>query len=258
MVHMRIHTGLLAALLCLAAGSARATSVDELVAKNIEARGGLAHLQALKSLRTTGKLKMGNGNFSMEMAYTELIQRGGFYREEVTVQGLTAIEAYDGKDGWKVQPFEGRKDAEKVSADAAKSYAQQADLEGPLVDWARKGHKVEYLGTEDVDGTEAHKLKVTLKDGDVEYRYLDPDHFLEIRIVHQSKVRGVEHETETDLGNYEQVAGVYVPFSLETGRKGAPKGMKVVVEKVEANVPMDEALFHFPTPAPKTAAAPQP
>lgn len=256
---MRIHTGLLAALLCLAAGSARATSVDELVAKNIEARGGLARIKALKSLRMTGKVKMGGGNFSMEMAYTELIQRGGFYRNETSLQGLTAIEAYDGKDAWQVQPFQGRKDAEKVSADEAKSYAQQADLEGPLVDAASKGHKVEYLGTEDVDGTEAHKLKVTLKDGDVEYRYLDPDHFLEIRILHQSKVRGAERETEIDLGNYEKVAGVYVPFSLEMGRKGGPKGAKFVVESAEANVPMDEALFHFPTPAaPKTATAPKP
>lgn len=255
---MRIHTGLLAALLCLAAGSAQATSVDELVAKNIEAHGGLARIKALKSLRTAGKLKTGSVNFSMEMTYTEFVQRGGFYRSETSLQGLTAIEAYDGKDGWQVQPFQGRKDAEKVSADEAKSFAQQADFEGPLVDFAHKGHKVEYLGTEDVDGTEAHKLKVTLKDGDVEYRYLDPDHFLEIRIIHQSKVRGAERELEIDLGNYEQVAGVYVPFSLEMGRKGGAKNMKVIVESAEANVPMDESLFHFPAPASKTATAPRP
>jgi hypothetical protein len=254
---MRIPIGLITALLCLIAGSARAMSVEELVAKNIEARGGLARIKALKSLKTTGKLQYGNGNFSLEMAYTELTRGDGRHRNEATLQGLTAVQGYDGKDAWQVQPFGGRKDPEKLSSDEAKPLAQTADLEGPLVDFARKGHKVQYLGTEDVDGTDAHKLKVSLKDGDVHYIYLDPDHFLEIRIITQTTVRGVQQEYETDLGNYEQVAGVYVPFSRETGPKGGRKGQKHTIESAEANVPMADALFHFPT-APKTAAAPQP
>ena len=119
-----------------------------------------------------------------------------------------------------MQPFEGRRDAQRTSADEAKEIAREADLDGPLVDWREKGHRVEYLGTEDVDGTPAHKLRVTRKDGDTQYVYLDPDHWLEIRIVTETRVRGVERVTETDLGTYEQVAGVWIPMSRESGREG--------------------------------------
>ena len=124
--------------------------------------------------------------------------------------------------------------------------ARDADLDGPLVGWREKGHRVEYLGTEDVDGTPAHKLRVTLKDGDTQYVYLDPDAWLEIRVVTESHVRGVEQVTETDLGAYEQVAGVLIPFSIESGPKGRPRGQRITVERAEPNVEADEASFHIP------------
>src|SRR5262249_54046728 len=135
---------------------------------------------------------------------------------------------------------------ERVAADDAKQLAQEADIDGPLVDWKQKGHRVEYLGTEDVDGTRAHKLRVTLKDGDVLYVYLDPDAFLEIRVTRYSRVRGIEQISETDFGDYEQVAGVWIPFSRESGAKGQPKGSHVTIEHAEVNVEVDDAAFHFP------------
>ena len=98
---------------------------------------------------------------------------------------MTQIEAYDGKEGWKVSPFFGRKDPERMSADDVKALVEDTEIDGPLADWKTKGSTVEYLGTEDVDGTPAHKLKVVRKNGDVSFVYLDPDHFLEIRIVTQ-------------------------------------------------------------------------
>jgi hypothetical protein len=118
-----------------------------------------------------------------------------------------------------------------------------------LVDWRQKGHAVEYLGTEDIDGTLAHKLKITLKNGDVQYRYLDPDYFLDILVVDQMTRRGIRRELETELGNYEKVDGVWIPFSQETGARGEPRGQKLVIEKAEANLPMEDALFAFPQAA---------
>ena len=167
------------------------------------------------------------------------------------MQGLTMIRAYDGTEGWAVQPFRGRKDPEKLPADAAKQMAYDADLDGPLVDYKEKGNRVDYLGTEDVDGTEAHKLKVTRPAGDVEFIYLDPDYFLEIRRLSQIRVRGAETEVETDFGAYERVNGVYLAFSIESGSPGSTeKGQKTNVTKAEANVAVDDALFRFPGSAP--------
>jgi outer membrane lipoprotein-sorting protein len=237
---------IIAALLVFAAASAQAFTVDELIAKNIKARGGLDKIHAIQSLRTTGKIHAGGGDFSIEIAYVEMTRRPGMFRQEVNMQGLTSVTAYDGAVGWQIQPFSGRLDPERLSADDVKFLERSADLDGPLVDYAAKGNRVEYLGTEDVDGTDAHKLKVTFKDGDVQYIYLDPDYFLQIRTIMQSKVRGAEYVQEMDWGNYESVGGVMLPFSTEAGVKGRPKETKITVDKVEVNVALDPKLFHFP------------
>jgi hypothetical protein len=120
-------------------------------------------------------------------------------------------------------------------------------MDGPLVDWKEKGSTIEYLGTEDVDGTQAYKIKVTRKNGDVNFVYLDPDHFLEIRILTQRVQQGALVETETDYGDYEKVDGVFVPTSIEAGGKGDPDKQKIEIDKSEGNVPIDDATFHFPT-----------
>lgn len=229
----------------LAAGSARALTADELIAKHIEARGGLDRLKAIQSLRLVGTRSRAGGG--LEQTWVEIFKRPGSLRLEITMQGLTMIRAGDAGEGWTVQPFRGRKDPEKLPADALKELGYEADLDGPLVDSRAKGIAIDYLGTEDVDGTEAHKLKVTRPTGDVDYVYLDPDYYLEIRRVTQHRVRGTLVEGETDFGNYERVAGVYFPFSIESGAKGASeKDQKVNIAKAEANVAVDDAIFRFP------------
>jgi hypothetical protein len=219
-------------------------TADQLIAKNVEAKGGSDALHALRSLKITGKMLVNQGQ--MTLGYTEMRKRPEYIRGEVSLQGMTAVNAFDGKEGWKVSPFQGRKDPEKMSADDVKALVEDSEFDGPLVDWKEKGNTVEYLGTEDVDGTEAHKLKVTRKNGDVTFVYLDPDHFLEIRTLTQRMEHGARVEVETDLSDYEKVNGVFLPFSVESGRKGDPDKQKLILDKMDGNVPLDDAIFHFP------------
>jgi hypothetical protein len=224
-------------------------TVDELVAKNAAAKGGTEALRALQSVRLNGKMLVNEGQ--IQLAYAETKKRPDEVRTEATLQGMTAVEAYDGKEGWRISPFQGRKDPEKMSADDVKPLMEDAEIDGPLVNWKEKGSTLEYVGREDVDGTSAYKIKVVRKNGDVNFVYLDPDHFLEIRILTQRIRHGAQEETETDVGDYEKIGGVFIPFSIEVGRKGDPDKQKVVIEKAEANVPVDDAIFHFPSTASK-------
>jgi len=251
-MHQRFVILLISVALIAVAGFAQeknAPTVDELVSKNIEAKGGSDALHALQSLRLTGKMLVNEGQ--IQLAYLQTKKRPGEVRTEGTLQGMTNVQAYDGKEGWKISPFQGRKDPEKMSADDVKSLMEDAEIDGPLVDWQAKQSTVDYLGTEDVDGTLAYKLKVVRKNGDVSFVYLDPDHFLEIRILTQRIKHGAQEEVETDLGDYEKSAGVFVPTSIESGRKGDPDKQKIIIDKAEANVPIDDAMFHFPAAASK-------
>ena len=243
---MRIKLSGIALLILFFVRSAFAITADELISKNIEARGGLDKIRAIQSIRLTGKLATKGRFGARDLGYVLLMKRPELLRTELTLQGMTAIRAYDGKDAWRISPFRGRVDPEMMSADEMKTMQLSADIDGPLVDYKAKGNTVEYLGTEDVDGTEAHKLKVTFKSGDVRYIYLDPDYFLEIRETDVIRIRGAEQVQETDVGNYEQVNGVYFPFALDSGEKDAPKDTSITIEKADVNVDLDDSLFHFP------------
>lgn len=224
---------------------ATAPTLDELVAKNVEAKGGAEAVHALQSLRRTGKMLVNEGK--IQLAYTQVKKRPLEVRTEATLQGMTAVQAFDGKDGWKISPFQGRKDPERMSADDIKELMEDAEMDGPLVDWKEKGSTIEYVDREDVDGTNAYKIKVTRKNGDVNFVYLDPDHFLEIRVLTQRVQQGALVETETDLGDYEKINGVFVPTSIEAGGKGDSDKQKVIIDKAEGNVPVEDTTFHFPT-----------
>jgi hypothetical protein len=219
-------------------------TADELVAKNIEAKGGASALHNRQSLRLTGKMLVRQGQ--IELGYLQTKKRPEEVRTEASLQGMTQIEAYDGKEGWKVSPFFGRKDPERLSADDVKALIEDTEIDGALVDWQTKGSTIEYLGTEDVDGTLAHKIKVVRKNGDVSFVYLDPDHFLEIRVLTQRVRHGAHEEVETDFGDYEKAGGVFVPTSIESGSKGASDKQRIIIDKVEVNVPVDDVIFHFP------------
>ena len=221
-----------AALLALAATPPPMTA-EQLVAKNLEARGGADKLAAIRTMHAVGKVRFrGSSEAKIEL----WVEAPDKVRSEFTLQGLTAVQAWDGTEGWTIQPFEGRRDPQRMSPDDAKDLIEAADVAGPLSDHAAKGNKIEYLGTEDVDGTEAYKLRVTLKNGDSQVHYLDPDYFLDIRIVYHRIIRGQEQVQTVDVGDYEKVDGIYFP--LEVGRNQ--------IEKAELNVPVDPALFAFP------------
>ena len=242
-----------AALMIMAAPGAFAYTAAELAAKNVAAKGGSEQLQAIQSLRLSGKVLVNGG--TLELGYTVLVERPDAIRYEAQLQGLTKVQAYDGTQAWQINPFQGRKDPEKLSADDAKALGEDAaDFLGPLVAYQAKGYNLDYLGTEDIDGTEAHKLRVTRPNGDMAYVYLDPDYFLEIRTVSRRIEHGVPHETITDYGDYEKVNGVYLPFALESYEKGSSARRKLQIDKAEANVAADKSLFAFP--APPVAAAP--
>jgi hypothetical protein len=224
-----------------------APTAEDLAAKNAEAKGGLERLRAVQSLRLTGRVLFNNGQ--LEASLVQSVKSPGAIRVDLTLQGLTLTQAYDGNEGWQINPFQGRKDPERMAPDDVKSLIEETEIGGPLVDWKARGHTLEYLGMEDVDGTDAHKIKVTRKNGDVQYVFLDPDYFLEIRIETRRIVRGVPQETVTDVGNYEKVDGIYVPFSSESGPKGSSDRQQVEFSKAEINVPLDAAAFRFPSSA---------
>jgi photosystem II stability/assembly factor-like uncharacterized protein len=230
----------------LTGGRAHALTAKEVLERHIKARGGLDKLRAIRSLRMTGTLTLSRRGSPVKAAWGQVLKRPGMIRTEVTLQGVTAVNAFDGQQAWSVSPFGGRRDAERSSEDNARPLAQAADIDGALIDWLQKGHRIEYLGSEDVDGTRAYKLRARLKDGDVQYLYLDPDAFLIIRVITHARVRGSERVTETDYGGYQQVAGVWIPFFLESGPKGEPRNSLIAIERAEANVEAADALFKFP------------
>ncbi|MER3546933.1 MAG: hypothetical protein C4338_04735, partial [Rhodanobacteraceae bacterium] len=147
-----------------------------------------------------------------------------------------------------IQPFGGRKDPIPMSADDAKELAEGADIDGAWVNAGAKGNTVTYLGTEDVDGTNAYKLQVQLKDGNTLVVYLDPDAYLPIREIARRTLRGTQKVTQTDFGDYEQVNGVYFPFAITTGPKGGrpDQMMQITIDKAQANVLLDDSVFAFP------------
>jgi len=225
--------------------SAPAQTADSLIAKYVQASGGMERIQAIQSLRRTGKYTGGGG---FEAIVMQENKRPNRVREEFSIQGMTGINAYDGHDGWKIEPWQGRRDPESLGEEETHSILDDADFDGPLVNYQAKGNHVEYQGVEQIEGSDAFKLKVTRPNGDVSFFYLDTEYYLPIRIDIQWLIRGAPVETELSLGDYKQVAGVYLPFSYEVGPKGSSSSDrgKYTYDKIEANVPLDDQRFVRP------------
>lgn len=250
---MRKTLTLAAALLFAFSLQAADLTVDEILAKNTEARGGLEKLQKVKSMRFNGKLSMGG----MEAAFSMSKKRPEMVKMEFTIQGMTGMQAFDGTTGWMVMPFMGKKDPEAMSGDMLKEFKDQADFDGPFVDYAKKGNKVELLGKADVEGTPAYKVKLTTKEGNETTVYIDAETFLETKMEAKRKMQGQEIESETTLGNYQEVEGLLIPFSIEMKPKGAPAGQTITIEKAEINVDLDDASFKMPAVKPAAEAVKQ-
>jgi outer membrane lipoprotein-sorting protein len=227
----------------LAATPAAAQPADEIIAKNLAAKGGLEKLKAVNTIRMTGRMTFGPG---IEAPIVLEIKRPKSMRMDLTIQGMTGSQAYDGASGWSLMPFGGSKVPQQMTAEEATLAEEQADIDGPLIDYKAKGNTVELLGKEKVEGAEAYKLKVTLKNGVVRTMYIDAEHFLEIKEESKRTIRGTEMEMETIVGDYKEVNGLMLPHSVDAGAKGSPQRQKLVIEKIEINVPIDDARFKMP------------
>ncbi len=232
--------------------AANAQTVDEVIAKNIQAKGGADKLKSVRSLRTTAKFSQG----SFRADFRQENKRADKVREEFIIQGLAQVQAYDGKTGWQISPFGGRKDPELLSQDDLKSLVVDADIDGPLMDYKEKGHKAELVGHDSVEGTDCFKIKLSMKNGDVRYYYLDVDSFLELKLEIQTTIRGALQESELYYGDYEQVNGIYYPFALEQAQKGSASRAQISVQKIEQNIPLEDAHFSMPVSKPETKAPP--
>ena len=254
---LKLTSGLLAIVLGSTAATAQQSyTADQLVAKNQEARGGAAALAAITSLQIEGRY-LTPGDF--ELAFKEVRKRiagGTAVRDDLSVQGLTIVQAYDGANGWKINPFAGRRDAEKMSADEARSMADSGLISGVLLSAAASKGIVTAAGMEDFDGTLAYKLKVVQPDGDEFVYLLDPDTFLEIKMVESRRVRGTLSVNSSEMGDYEKVAGVYFPMAIDSwGGDNSNARSRLVVEKATANVDAPASLFVQPNDGAKPAAA---
>ena len=217
-------------------------TADDLIARYLKTVGGAEKVQSIKSLRRVGKYR-GSGGF--EAIYIQENKRPDLVREEFVLQGMTAVNAWDGKTGWKIDPFQGKKDAEPLSEDEMRSILIDADFDEPIVDYAKKGNKVTFAGMDQVEGTDVYKLNVTLRNGDTRTYYLDTDTYVPIKIDDKRTIRGSEQEIETILGDYKEVDGYFIPFSIEYGPKGQDKG-KINWDKFEANVTLHDLRFKKP------------
>jgi len=235
----------------LCAFSTSAQTTDEIISKYIKAIGGMDKIQAVQTLRRSGKF-VGGGGF--EAVILQENKRGSSVREEFSLQGMTGVNAYDGKTGWKIEPWNGKKDPEALSEEEMKEIVEDADFDGPLVDYKRKGYQVELTGMDKFEGTDAYKVRVTKPSGDTYTYYLDTDYYMPIKIDVKRIVRGEERFYEAALGDYKLVNGWYLPYSVETNVKGQQDKSKYIYDKIEANVTIDDSRFAMPK-VPKASEA---
>lgn len=235
----------LAALALAAAplAAADALTADQVIARHLEARGGADKIAAMNTARITGKMMLGPG---MEAPFTMEWKRPNRLRLEFTLQGMTGIQAYDGETAWMLMPFMGQTAPEKMPEQQAREVIDQSDYEGELVDYKEKGHTVEYLGIEEIEGTPAHRLKLTKKSGDVEEYFLDTDANLEIKAKSKREFNGQEVEIDISYGDYKEVGGLVLAHSIEARAAGAPGPQTITFEKIDLNVDIADDRFAMP------------
>jgi outer membrane lipoprotein-sorting protein len=251
----------------------------QIVGRNIGARGGLPAWHAVQALSWSGKMDAGSADSAarskrfvqdnaaknskqaaaslaapkdesgneVQLPFTFAMERPRKSRLELVFAGKTAIQVYDGTSGWKVRPFLNRNDVEPFSAQETKSEAAKSDLDGPLIDYAAKGTRVELAGIESVEGHDAYKLKLTSKSGDVRHIWIDAQSFLDVKVEgSQRRMDGRMRSVWVYQRDFRTVQGIKIPFVLETSVDGYRDTQKIVIEKVTVNPKLDESLFGRP------------
>lgn len=209
-------------------------TADQIVNKYVDAIGGKEAWSKVNSMVMTGNMKVQGADISM--VATVLNKKG--MRQDITAMGMSGYQIVTPTSGWNFMPFQGQKEPEPITADDLKESQEQLDVEGNLIGYKEKGHTIELLGTDDVDGIDAFKLKETLKSGKVETLYIDPSTYYVIRVVSKQKANGQEQEVTTDLGNYQKLPeGIVVPMTVKL-----PFG-EMTLTKVEVNKDVDEKIF---------------
>ncbi len=264
-------------------------SATEIADKNVAARGGLQAWHAVQTMSLAGKLGAGGnqratlplptGGKSMpktivnsrpadeaQLPFVMELARPRKMRFELQFAGQTAIQVYDGANGWKLRPYLNRRVVEPYTEEETRMSSMQADLDGPLVDYAAKGTQIELAGMEKVEDRDTYKLKLTMKNGSAIHVWVDAETFLEAKMEGQPRrLDGVEHPVETYFRDYRAVNGLQIPFLLETkvlpvaqtktGLKDTPVPTeKTVIEKVMVNPKTDESHFAKPELGVETSA----
>lgn len=218
----------------------------QIVSKNVAARGGLKAWRSVRTLTLSGRVEAG-GKKNTDLPFVMKMERPRMSRLEIRFQDKTAVQVYDGEHGWKVRPFLGRNDAEPFTPAEAKAADAWAELDGPLIDYARKGNKVALLGTEAVEGKKAYKLKLTMRNGDVRHVWVDAATFLERKIDGDPrKMDGKLRNVAVYYRDYKTEGGLTVPHVLETVVDGNAQAHKMYIEQVAVNQSLDKSLFAKP------------
>ncbi len=230
-------------LLCLVGSTLYAQTLDEILKKYIEARGGMENITKLKTIWAKGTIIVQNGMLQGDIiAYQK---RPNLVRHEMMLQGQKMVQSYDGETAWWIFPFMGDLSPQLMPDDEAKSFRDDSEFDGHLINYKEKGHKIELMGKEDMEGTEVFKLKITLKNGSVQYHYLDGEYFLEVKIVSKQKIQGVEQEVQTFFSDYKEIDGLMMAHSVES-KAGGVVLAQVTIKKIETNVEIEDSYFKMP------------
>lgn len=237
-------------LLFISFGFAKAQTVDEIIDKHINALGGKEKLKSVSSMRMSIKAQAQGFEFPTEM----ISKKSGSVKTTTTIQNMKMVQCYDAsaKAGWFVNPMMGDKKAQKMNEDQVQQMQNQGGkMESDLLDYKEKGHIAEYLGKEDVDGEEVYLVKLTKKDGNIVYYYIEVLSNLILKEKNKVKMKDKEMESETWYSNYQTVDGITSAGTIETMNNGV-LAFQINVEKIEYNVVLDDALFKMPDPNPST------
>lgn len=232
-----------AALALVDAGCASKPTVDQIVERCVTARGGHAALQAIQSKRMVGRVVFtgrDSGAFMVEM------KRPGKMRQEINLSSGAMISTLDGLRGWVINSMIQPAQPETLTAGQVHNMAGGADMDGPLMDWKEKGNQVELLGTEMVRGRDAWKLKVTQPGGQVRFDFIDRVSNLEVKWVGVLDQGGQQATFESYFSDYRPVNGTTHAFRVESGATGSPLQQVLEFDRIDVNVPIDDADFGPP------------
>ncbi len=222
----------------------QAQTVDEIITNHINSTGGPEKWGSIKTMKMTGSIDIAPG---MKAPFVMFFKDKNKFRFELEVQGMTMIQALEVDSGWSVVPFSGKTDPERMSPEEVKSSKQQADYTGDLYNYKDKGNTVEFLGKEDMEGTETLKLKVLRKNNDIAYIYLDATSYLILKETSKIKMQDKEVESATLPSNYKDVEGLKFPFALEVrGSDDEATGQMMTIDTIVINPEVDDKIFIMP------------